>query len=125
MRFNGASMQLESVVLPVPPKVPVNPHSMPLPKVTVSTSSGERLQPPPRVATADSGAGPVAVEELVGGMNELSVDENTEPEEAEEEFKESGVAHSEQRSALHIAPEMLVGSVQLSEDGAAMLFSTG
>lgn len=126
VRFNGASMQLEPVVLPLPSKGPANSQSMPLPKVTVSTSSGERLQPPPRVATTDSGAGPASDEELTSRVEELTVLGGAEPEEAEEEFKESGGGSDfESRGTHHTAPEMLVGSVQLSEDGAAMLFSTG
>lgn len=109
-------MQLETVALPAPPTAPTNPHSMPLPKVTVSTSSGERLQPPPRVATADSGAGPTSQAELASQVEEIP-----DAERADEECKESGMV----RSVQHAAPDMLVGSVQLSEDGAAMLFSTG
>ncbi len=127
VRFNGASMFLQPVVLPVPPPppaapaVPVNPHAMPLPKVTVTTSSGARLQPPPRVPTADTGAGAdpsaalpvdmdVNMDNVTNDVHDLSVND----QEAEEERKQESNSRA----------SMLVGSVQLSDDGAAMLFST-
>lgn len=132
VRFNGASMQLEPVSLPVPSKAPTNPQSMPLPKVTVSTSSGARLQPPPRVPTADCGAGSSV--DLASRVEELALDEGPRTKEGEEEHKEvsepsdaswSAVQSPVVSGAQQVAAQMLVGSVQLSEDGAAMLFSTG
>jgi len=123
VRFNGASMFLQPVVLPVPPPplaapaVPVNPHAMPLPRVTVTTSSGARLQPPPRVLTADTGAGAdpnaalsVDIDNVTNEVQDLSVND----QEAEEERKQESSSRA----------SMLVGSVQISDDGAAMLFST-
>ena len=121
VRFNGASMFLQPVVLPVPPPaapaVSVNPHAMPLPRVTVTTSSGVRLQPPPRVPTADTGAGADTDAVLpvdIGSVTEQVEDLTIHDQEAEEERKQDSSSRA----------SMLVGSVQLSDDGAAMLFST-
>eukprot|EP00598_Pedospumella_elongata_P012022 CAMPEP_0184998268 /NCGR_PEP_ID=MMETSP1098-20130426/61817_1 /TAXON_ID=89044 /ORGANISM="Spumella elongata, Strain CCAP 955/1" /LENGTH=407 /DNA_ID=CAMNT_0027525037 /DNA_START=14 /DNA_END=1240 /DNA_ORIENTATION=- len=121
VRFNGASTFLQPVVLPVPPPaapaVPVNPHAMPLPRVTVTTSSGARLLPPPRVPTADTGAGadvnaalPADIDNITAQVEDLTIHD----QEAEEERKQDSSSRA----------SMLVGSVQLSDDGAAMLFST-
>lgn len=129
--FNGASLVLEQVTLaaPAPPAAPARaPTSLPLPKVSVSTASGERLRPPPRVAVA---AGETAVEARGAAESEV-VEEVSGVAEVDDEIGQveglrSAVEHleiSHPAVGSEESPEV-VGSFQMSEDGAAMLFSTG
>ena len=140
VRFNGASMELhpvpaipgttrtretvtgasEGVLPPVPPKV------------SVSTASGSRLLPPPRVQTMESGAGASAdTTEVVVGPNE-EVHE-VEEEKDEELSVRQGIVEmqivetvTERRSTESNKPlSATIGSFQMSDDGSAMLFSTG
>lgn len=112
-------MMLEPVIVPISSLPPANPQSMPLPRVTVSNASGARLQPPPRVPTADSGAGPVSdLSSQLSGLEVVAAVDGSEACESVEEHKdlESPIAP--------VVEQLLVGTVQISQDGAAMLFST-
>lgn len=142
VRFNGASMVLESVPAPAPTvrgtvtgasgdAVPPAP-----PKVSVSTASGARLLPPPRVVAteridAEVGEGVQADDVATDAQAEQKSSADQEAREdlqgllralQSARLEESG---NTARAAEEAPAEATVGSFQMSDDGAAMLFSTG
>lgn len=135
--FNGASLVLEQVTLPPPPPPTAPRTSAPdlaLPRVSVSTASGERLLPPPRVLVA-AGAGPVEeaapvtvdtgasgdVESMVADVN--AVANGTGADEVED--LSGNLAHGMELNSDGSVEQGVIGAFQMSEDGEAMLFSTG
>ena len=127
--FNGASLVLEQVTLPVPaPPAARVSTGLPLPKVSVSTASGERLRPPPRVVVA-AGGNATAESDFTESdvVGETSAVTEVDEESIAVEVLNSAVSHLEIIDTVAGSEEgrEVVGSFQMSEDGAAMLFSTG
>jgi hypothetical protein len=142
VRFNGASMVLESVPAPAPVRGTVTGASgdaLPPapPKVSVSTASGARLLPPPRVAAAridaEAGEGLLAVETTDAQAAGETEQKTSADQEARDDLQ--GLLRALQsarleessapRSVEETSAEATVGTFQMSDDGAAMLFSTG
>lgn len=153
--FNGANIVLEQITLPVPPPRPVPARSstgLPIPKVSVSTASGEKLRPPPRVVVAAGDSTDTVATDYEGGDNGGEVEVppaitaevgqnagNAERAETGDEKEFSSVGEGVGRidvSSAHLGSaeeeeeeeegrQWTVGSFQMSEDGTAMLFSTG
>jgi hypothetical protein len=136
VRFNGASMQLQPVSVPIPPTPP---------RVTVSTSSGARLLAPQQALAEEgeggassssfssSGASFCASESVVGGYAEVgsgagpgpgpTVD--AESSVAEEDLGKMTLEEGVPAAAATTTSTTGISSFEMSDDGAAMLFSTG
>jgi hypothetical protein len=137
VRFNGASVQLEAVPLPAKnqrttvtgasgfarPPAP--------PKVSVSTASGTPLLPPPRLRKGDETSVEVGgrMDSAVGHHGVVDVEDPAESglEDIQQlaEVVASGLQLEERGEERGHAASSVVGSFQMSDDGNAMLFSTG
>lgn len=136
--FNGASLVLEQVTLPTPPPSAAPRTSAPdlaLPKVSVATASGERLLPPQKaLVAAGAGAGEEAAAATLtdgsAGVAESAVADVSAIDRTDADIE--AVCDSLTRAvdlngagSVEQGPHGVVGAFQMSEDGAAMLFSTG
>lgn len=127
VRFNGASVQLEPVAVPAAgqgqrttitgasgsnqPPVP--------PQVSVSTASGKPLQPPPRLRSQEG-----TDSDMVPGARDTSLED--EQPEADEAQEVGLVAATTEKLRVADSQEKTGGAlVGMSDDGRAMLFSTG